>query len=93
MSGGRDRMNKRETVYYSMIGVCLVIIGMLLIIIYHEVYALPENTTDWNWGTYPDGYYDNGYPCDCELTDDDKEELEEEQDEKEHAEESKDWMK
>ena len=42
-----------------------------------SVNALPENTTDWDFG--------------LEFVDDDKEEDEEEQDEKEHEEESKEW--
>lgn len=64
--------------------------------------ALPENTTDWNFGsgTYPDGYFVNGYPsvcdcnpldCFCELVDDKLEEQEELEDEQEHSEESEEY--
>jgi len=68
-----------------------------------SAHALPQNSTDWNWGIvehngssgYPDNYYDkNGYPtteCDCELVDDDLEEQEEIEDEQEHSEESKEY--
>ena len=63
-----------------------------------SISALPENTTDWNWGCgpYPEGYYDNeGYPidnnnCNYELTDDDLNESDELEDEQEHEEESRD---
>ena len=60
-------------------------------------FALPPNTTDWNWGSaYPEGSYDDGYPvskekeCNCEMTDDDLEEQEELEDEKAHEEWAKD---
>lgn len=43
-----------------------------------DALALPENTTDWNFGG-------------IELWDDDKEEQEELEDEKQHQEESESW--
>ena len=87
MSGGKYRMNRMKKIEVGDIITIAVIIFAVSVFVYVvgsfvvQVYALPENTTDCNWGEVQ------------EFIDDDKEEEEEEiEDEQEHLEESEAWI-
>ena len=85
MSGDGNKIMNLErfatiTMIIAAFAVVVILVTLFIVITYsfiHMAFALPENTTDWDFGG-------------IELWDDDKEEEEEIEDEKEHEEWAKD---